>query len=393
MPARIAMIELDAPPAHVVTYGPAHSFKAGDALSEVAQRAIRTGKVSALKLPLASTVLPTFADKIRGENRRNVRDLPVRGLRASPDGLQLACGVPGADAPMVVGRPSATAWGHVADRLAAHGGTPGLRTYLPASPGVVREALVAGHAGMAPTSARVSMGLRGHDEIMRVAGPRYAPVNPDMVADALAAMCPGDWRGEVSYDRESWEIRLVDPAGMPLGAKVGDTFSRGITVRGNDVREGALEITPALERLKCSNGLCVAVEGSGRVRRHIGNLSAAIVQGMIHDELRALDRNVGRFAGAWADARQSTAFTGDAAAAFGALVDRGHLDAPGKRDDVVGALVTAWNVEPGYSRADVVNAVTRAAHDHGAWWQDMETAADVERQGSALVYVRGLTLA
>jgi hypothetical protein len=46
----------------------------------------------------------------------------------------------------------------------------------------------------------------------------------------------------------------------------------------------------------------------------------------------------------------------------------------------------AWDVEPGYSKAAIVNAVTRAAHTEE--WRSWTTSEDLERAAGELLYAR-----
>jgi hypothetical protein len=410
-PARVAEIERGQ--AALVASGIAvggEFFPVGTIMAESGQIKARTEARRVEALPNAREELARFAGAIKLEGRGHRRDLPLNGLRASPDGRMIAIGHPGADAPIVIGTPTRTAWDHVADRLAAHAGSPGLRSYLPGAPLAVREAVVHAHASQVPADVRVSVGTRERvadwragkahaatGQIMRVAGPRYLPIDPGATADAIAAHVPASWKAEITYTGESWSIDVLDGAPMrPLGdAAVGDVFSVGLRAKGNDVREGRFTLHTYAKRWRCLNG--TVLESSGRTnvsRIHAGNLTDGQLRGQVRDAMRQHAADVAYFTEAWADARRSRILdTGTKPAdAFNALIDAGLIDLPGKRADVVGALVSAWEQEPGYSRADLANAVTRAAHEHAAWWNDLDVSTEAERQGSALIYVRDLSV-
>jgi len=66
------------------------------------------------------------------------------------------------------------------------------------------------------------------------------------------------------------------------------------------------------------------------------------------------------------------------------LVDEGRIDAAMSRDILVESLLTAYNKEPGDSLADIVNAVTRMAHE--SLLSDIRRDM-VERSAAALVPV------
>src|SRR5258708_2171089 len=55
-------------------------------------------------------------------------------------------------------------------------------------------------------------------------------------------------------------------------------------------------------------------------------------------------------------------------------------------DDMVERLQRAWDVEPGYSKTAIVNAVTRAAHTEE--WKSWTTSEDLERAAGELLYAR-----
>ena len=56
-------------------------------------------------------------------------------------------------------------------------------------------------------------------------------------------------------------------------------------------------------------------------------------------------------------------------------------------DEMVERLQRAWDVEPGYSKTAIVNAVTRAAHTEE--WRSWSTSEDLERAAGELLYARG----
>jgi len=53
---------------------------------------------------------------------------------------------------------------------------------------------------------------------------------------------------------------------------------------------------------------------------------------------------------------------------------------------MVERLQRAWDIEPGYSKAAIVNAVTRAAHTEE--WRSWQTSEELERAAGELLYAR-----
>ncbi len=72
------------------------------------------------------------------------------------------------------------------------------------------------------------------------------------------------------------------------------------------------------------------------------------------------------------------------------LLAGGLLSLPGRDlDEKADRVARAWSMEPGPTRADLVNAITRAAHEEFSWsspWAIQET----ETQASELLYVKNL---
>jgi hypothetical protein len=77
----------------------------------------------------------------------------------------------------------------------------------------------------------------------------------------------------------------------------------------------------------------------------------------------------------------------DVGTIFKALVMSRAVYVPGiAADDMVERLQRAWDVEPGYSKTAIVNAVTRAAHTEE--WRSWTTSEDLERAAGELLYAR-----
>ena len=77
----------------------------------------------------------------------------------------------------------------------------------------------------------------------------------------------------------------------------------------------------------------------------------------------------------------------DVATVFPALVANRAVYVPSfNSDEMVERLQRAWDVEPGYSKTAIVNAVTRAAHTEE--WRSWMTSEDLERAAGELLYAR-----
>ena len=105
---------------------------------------------------------------------------------------------------------------------------------------------------------------------------------------------------------------------------------------------------------------------------------------------RALEK-VSYFADKWSEATVENVLerygVDDVGTIFKALVSHRAVHVPGiAADDMVERLQRAWDVEPGYSKTAIVNAVTRAAHTEE--WRSWTTSEELERAAGELLYAR-----
>jgi hypothetical protein len=121
--------------------------------------------------------------------------------------------------------------------------------------------------------------------------------------------------------------------------------------------------------------------------RHVGpNLGNVVSSGIE----RAL-KKVSHFADKWSEATVENVLerygVDDVATIFKALVSNRAVYVAGiDAEDMVERLQRAWDVEPGYSKTVIVNAVTRAAHIEE--WRSWTTSEDLERAAGELLYAR-----
>ena len=121
--------------------------------------------------------------------------------------------------------------------------------------------------------------------------------------------------------------------------------------------------------------------------RHVGPNLGNVVQSGIE---RAL-KKVSHFADKWSEATVENVLerygVDDVATVFRALVSTRAVYVPGyASDEMVERLQRAWDVEPGYSKTAIVNAVTLAAHTEE--WRSWQTSEELERAAGELLYAR-----
>lgn len=407
---------LDADRAALVKAGYAQEgefYEAGTVMAASGQDVKRKKREEIQALPPAREVAAKFADEIRAEKRLNIKDLDLGTLKVNKGGDLISLLTPQGT---LIGKPSATAWGHIGQLL----DTPGLATFLPNCNGEIRRDVILSHLNSRITtldaqeqarrdagvkvrdrdgSLPVSLGLRRavkgqdlqHPEFYRIAGPRYLPLEGDLIGDMLADSLHKQFRGRVDYDGEKWtmECLAVDPSDAP--GMVGETFSVGLLVKGDDVRKGRLDMHGFAMRWRCLNGTILNSKRNLFSRKHVGNLSFEEITAMIGGAIKQVEKDFGVFLNRWSEAAKEQIFASDRTPQqiFGALVDAGLVDLPGGFDEVTARLVSAWEKEPGYSRTDICNAITRAAHTTD-WWNDIDASREAEAQAGALLYVRNL---
>jgi hypothetical protein len=223
-------------------------------------------------------------------------------------------------------------------------------------------------SGTYPTTAQADKVLRG-------------------VADALAGE---GMRGSIAYDpastRVRWEAAWMAP--QEIDPRVGDVLRVGVAGSTADAANGGFRVSMAATRILCVN-LTIADAYLAAFRRaHRGNLDGVVNE--IAATVKAVPEAFAVFARDWkvtraADVAKVTLFGKtykDVPAALAGLVEAGEIDAGTARDATVEALLNAYTVEPGDTLADLLNAVTRAAHE--AEWNEFQRAALEHAAGDLL---------
>ena len=236
-------------------------------------------------------------------------------------------------------------------------------------------------------------GAPGH-HVYGVVSEDYARYDMDRVVADVVAACPGTARGSLRYDATTTRWSMDATIGADFEPVVGDIHRVVLRIGGHDAGGGSISVQLFAERVRCLNFSKVHLSSKvkGRIR-HVGSRVGAQVRALLDVQGEALKD----FADAWRDANQEGIIRdvelreqGDARKVFAALIAAGHIDAPEGEDIAVERFFTAWLKEPGYNRADFVNAVTRAAHESP--WSNPWAAEALEEQAGELLYNR-LTLA
>lgn len=334
-------------------------------------------------LPSAEGALADLAERIRKECRQD-RLVKVRELRMGPDGTLARD--PKNALPM-----TRRAFGSLCSFV-----LPGAASaYLSECPADLR-ALNVNHWLAAEDAERELLvrtrrpgGAGSPGEIFAIVGPRYSAFDLDRVARAVAKEIPQGARAEVTYDGTRARIYVLwHTTVAPEGAVAGEIFRVGVLISAADDGTGSIKVESIVERNLCLNLIIIATDRQATMRRrHVG-------QGIELDVRRGVEqalKHVDHFRRQWTGARALNvceqydvpSAPGGVRDIYGALIDAELIQAPGGHTAVVDRLMTGWYAEGGYSAADVVNGITRAAHE--ATWSSPWVADDLQRQAGALL--------
>lgn len=337
-------------------------------------------------------------DACRAERRIVLPNIPLTGFEAASGGaLHLT-----ADGTRVRVWPTRTGWKNVADRLVPEG-VHGAGQYFASAPPHVRALNVNQYvedlrAGADDRRANVGVKLfDGKRPVLayRFGSTAYTPFEVPDACDALLsaeALAP-DARMEVFYDGERARLLVLFHADEVVDLACGDIFKVGVIIKLSDAIGSSTEVTLCVWRNRCLN-LIIIGKATKTVfkQRHTGanirdTFTAAVAKGQA---------TFATFRDRWNAARKEKLFNSvndedGARRAFAGLLGAGLIELPGRDPEAkLQKLMVAWQKEPGYSRADMINAVTRAVHE-GTWWNNpVDGSEEVEEQAGKLLYVRNL---
>lgn len=247
--------------------------------------------------------------------------------------------------------------------------------------------------------------------IFACVSPGYGAFDADLVAEALAEAAPEDAKGCVTYDgrRSRFEVWFATTA-EPKHLAAGETFRAGVVITTSDDAGAAITGQSVAWQSMCTNLANIAVRAEDAFSiRHVGNPFelARKFKGGFKSALGQLER----FVLAWDYATEDDLRRGALSLADGPIPDgdvelargifrglisgaRASVRLPGRRptEEVIDLLVAAWKDDSSsaravhaISRASIVNAITRYAHEQvdaiDPWTQDA-----IVTQASALLW-------
>lgn len=227
---------------------------------------------------------------------------------------------------------------------------------------------------------RVSGGQRS---VFGVVSPTYSPFDADKVLQVIGqALGNKGYRAEAIYNSNNTNLEVNVTSHAPSDLKdfaAGDVFKLGYTFKSNDAGGGSFNGGTSAWRNRCLNMIIIG-EGRGaqftvihKGTDHNSAMRKAIKQ--LHTQTRWSRDVFARFQKDWkllgeTDISDVTLWGKtfkDAPQALRWGVTKGKIKATGANKVLAEYLEKAWREEPGETLADMVNAVTRAAHTGTDW--------------------------
>ena len=333
------------------------------------------------KLPTVEQAMRRLGDKVRAEAREDW-EVHTGDLKMDPTGKLAIAGTP-VDI-------SLEGFKRLASLV-----TPGGAAYLAACPPDKRADhfnhwLAQDGAVRVLRVRHVGKGKDRQPVIFSAVSTRYKPFDADQLADAVVKAAPPDAKCDVEYKDARVKASILWHTNVnPAQAVAGEFFKAGVVLRSADDGSHSVKIDAELWRNLCLNLIILDCARQSTMRkRHLideDEMSAALGIGFN----KALEK-VGGFAEKWDSARLDNIIERYALqpdVIFDRLVRNRVVTVPGiKAEDLIERLNRAWLAEPGYSKADIVNAITRAAHESP--WERYSATEELEEQAGQLLYAR-----
>lgn len=219
---------------------------------------------------------------------------------------------------------------------------------------------------------------------------RYKPFDADQLAEATIKAAPPDAKCDVEYKDARVKASILWHTNVnPSEAVAGEFFKAGVVLRSADDGSHSVKIDAELWRNLCLNLIILDCAKQSTMRKRHLISEEAMAQALAVGFDKALEK-VGGFAERWDGARLDNLverFSLEPEVLFERLVRNRVVTVPGvKPEDTIERLHRAWLMEPGYSKADFVNAITRAAHESP--WERYSATEELEEQAGQLLYAK-----
>jgi len=355
-------------------------YAVGTLINETGHQNLRQSRRDVEELPFVREACDALVARIAAEKREDLK-APIARMRMRADGR--------VDLEGALFDLSERAF-----TLIARDVTPGGASYLSECPPALRADNLnhwLARQPEKPGTIRTRLNARtGQREIFATASARYQPFDIDELAKVIAHVAPADARGDISYDGRRARFNMLWHTPIsPENAVAGEFFKAGVSLTSADDAKTGINAAAELWRNLCLNLIIVHHDSvtTGRVV-HLGDVETKVRAAL--DSALAM---TAPFAKQWGAARIENVvdqYGMDVEAIFASLSEQRLVHVPGvDPDDMSERLMRAWHVEPGYSKADIVNAITRAAHESP--WARMsdyrcDATEELERQAGELLY-------
>jgi hypothetical protein len=407
---RAMLDELYARTAGFAPKAPVYSI--GTRVNSIGVENARQSQLDHASKPLARDAAIQLRDVIRAEDRRDLEPLTLGQIKLSTKGAIVADAKQDDQGRWFGGRylgVDEDAFRRLVTRAVPADGAP---TYLSSCPSELRAKNFNFWSGLDDGQKTHVLRTRlsgGHRVVFAAVSERYTPFDGDKIAKALAMSFPEDARGSLDYDGQRYRVEgLWHSDVAPEEYVAGEIFKAGVIVRGSDDGSGSIRVQSVIWRNLCRNLIILDRSIGVDVRiRHTGSVPqlAATFQDAFAKALTSVES----FRSAWGAAMHER---GDALVAksagttshditglpaskvlaglFNGILERELVKVPGRTKDLVPKLLTMHARDEaadayGVSRASIVNAFTRYAHE-------IETdafVADTIREGAGSLLTNG----
>jgi len=346
----------------------------GTTINQQSRNVVRSRK-SWDELPLMNEAVAEVSDSVCSENRADEM--------VSLDSLMMA-----GDGNLVLDEHRIGVEQPAFRQLCQRIGIPGGSQYLAACPPGLRATNLNQWLPQARRDSKLRLRtVAGRRTMYAAVSPSYAEYDVPELLTEVSEMISGEARVEASYDGLKLRFRAILETDVPV-SDVGDVFKAGIEIASADDGTGALRISSILWKAMCLNLMVFSEKRTATVKRvHRGNgidMAAALYVGV-----REAKKAIGPFTEYWSKASHEVVVKSDSdrEKLLELLFERKFLQTPGVRaKEAIMSIQMAWDREPGSMKTDLINAVTRAAHE-GAW-ANVATAEALEAQAGRLLTAR-----
>ncbi len=250
----------------------------------------------------------------------------------------------------------------------------------------------------------IKLRTRNYDGVRSVfaaVGEGYSPYDADEVALFLAAALEDSpFKAEIKYNSETTNFTMDATMHAPSDLtdfSAGDLYEVGFRFKANDRGGGSINGSAIAFWNECLNMIILSSKKNELIRViHKGDVAEKMAK--VHEGMKASKSAMNRFAVDWGILNRVTATDyvnanevevhdgqSNAMAVLESLVVEGKIGKDIKRDAAVQYLLQSYNNQGGGdTMQDIVNAITRAAHEHLV---DDCARDTLEREAGALVPV------